>query len=67
MNSKVTIVTGLWDLKRGDLEGWANRSFETYKSHFFKLLETDAQLCIWIPKELEKEVREIRKDRPTAI
>lgn len=67
MNSKVTIVTGLWDLKRGDLDGWANRSFETYKEHFFKLLETDAQFCIWIPKELEQEVRKIRKDKPTAI
>jgi len=66
-NKNITIVTGLWDLGRGDLEGWSKRSFETYKTHFFKLLETDAQFCIFIPKELEEEVREIRGDKPTAI
>ena len=67
MNKNVTIVTGLWDLKRGDLEGWANRSFSTYKEHFFNLLQTDTQLAIWIPKELEEEVQEIRKDKPTKL
>ncbi len=67
MNRKVTIVTGLWDLGRGELSGWANRSFETYKKHFFELLETDAQMCIWIPKKLEQEVKKIRGDKPTSI
>ena len=66
-NKTVTLVTGLWDLGRGDLEGWSKRSFETYKNHFFKLLETDAQFCIFIPKELEQEVKKIRGDKPTAI
>lgn len=67
MNKNVTVVTGLWDLKRGDLEGWANRSFNTYKEHFFNLLQTDAQLAIWIPKELEEEVLELRKGKPTKL
>lgn len=67
MNHNVTIVTGLWDLGRGDLKGWATRSFETYKAHFYTLLKTDAQMCIWIPKDLEQEVRAIRENKPTAI
>jgi len=55
MNSKVTIVTGLWDLGRENLNGWAQRSFDTYKQKFFELLETDANLCIWIPRSLESD------------
>jgi hypothetical protein len=62
-----TIVTGLWDLGRGDLKGWAQRDFQQYKDRFFELLETDAQMCIWIPKELEKEVLAVRGDKPTQI
>lgn len=67
MNSNVTIITGLWDLGRGNLKGWATRSFETYKANFFTLLKADVQMCIWIPKELEEEVKSIRQDKPTAI
>jgi hypothetical protein len=60
MNKKVTIVTGLWDLKRGDLDGWAKRSFQQYKDRFFELLKTDANFAIWIPRELEQEVLKAR-------
>jgi hypothetical protein len=67
MNKNVTIVTGLWDLGRGELNGWAQRDFNYYKSKFFEMLETDAQMCIWIPKDLEKEVIEIRGNKPTKI
>lgn len=65
--NKTTIVTGLWDLGRGNIEGWAKRDFQQYKNKFFELLETDAQMCIWIPKELEQEVRAIRGSKPTQI
>lgn len=67
MNKKVTIITGLWDLGRGKLEGWAKRDFNSYKTKFFEMLEADAQFVIWIPKELEEEVRKVRKDKPTVI
>ena len=67
MNKNVTIVTGLWDLGRGELNGWAQRDFNYYKSKFFEMLETDAQMCVWIPKDLEKEVLEIRGNKPTKI
>lgn len=67
MNKNVTIVTGLWDLGRENLEGWAKRSFEHYKSRFFDLLKTNAQMCIWIPRQLEEEVKKIRENKPTII
>jgi hypothetical protein len=67
MNSNITIVTGLWDLKRGDLNGWAKRDFEHYKTKFFEMLEVDAQMCIWIPQDLEEDVRRIRGEKPTRI
>jgi hypothetical protein len=67
MNDNITIVTGLWDLKRGDLNGWAKRDFQQYKDKFFELLKSDTQMCIWIPRELEQEVKDIRGDKPTQI
>ena len=67
MNKNITLVTGLWDMGRGNLDGWAKRDFEYYKTRFFEFLETDVQMCIWIPKDLEEEVLKIRGDRPTKI
>jgi hypothetical protein len=67
MKSNITIVTGLWDMGRGDLPGWANRDFQHYKDRFFEMLETDAQMCIFIPQDLEEDVRRIRGEKPTRI
>ena len=65
--NSVTIVTGLWDLGRGNIEGWAKRNFQQYKDRFFELLESDVAMCILIPRELEQEVLKIRKNKPTQI
>jgi hypothetical protein len=67
MNNNITYVTGLWDLGRGELDGWAKRDFNDYKIKFFELLEADVQMCIWIPSNLEKEVIEKRKGKKTQI
>lgn len=67
MKSNITIVTGLWDMGRGDLNGWAKRDFSHYRDRFFEMLETDAQMCIFIPQELEADVLRIRGDKPTRI
>lgn len=67
MDKNTTIVTGLWDLQRGNLQGWAHRDFSAYRDRFFKLLECDAQMCIWIPRDMEAEVKAIRGDKPTQI
>ena len=65
--SSVTIVTGLWDLGRGELKGWAQRDFEEYKKRFFDFLESDIPMCIWIPRELEDEVWKIRSTHNTRV
>ena len=65
--SNTTIVTGLWDLKRGDIEGWGKRNFQQYKDRFFEMLETDIPMCIFIPSSLVDEVENIRGDKPTKI
>ena len=67
MNKNITIVTGLWDLGRGSIEGWAKRDFQQYKDRFFEILQADAQMAIWIPRELEQEVLTIRGNKPTQI
>jgi hypothetical protein len=67
MNKNVTMVTGLWDLERGSLQGWANRDFSYYKQRFFEMLKADVQMCIWIPSDLKEEVEKIREGKPTKI
>ena len=66
-NKNITIVTGLWDLGREKINGWAQRNFQQYKDRFFEMLKSDIQMAIWIPRELEQEVRDIRGDKPTQI
>jgi hypothetical protein len=67
MNTDITIVTGLWDLGRGNLNSWAKRDFNYYKERFFEMLEVDVQMCIWIPSDLKSDVERIRGDKPTRI
>lgn len=67
IDKKFTLVTGLWDLKRGELEGWAKRDFQHYKDRFFELLQADYPMCVWISEDLKQDVLRIRKDKPTRI
>jgi len=67
MNKDITIVTGLWDLKRAEITGWGKRDFQQYKDRFFELLQVDIPMSIWIPRELEQEVLESRKNKPTQL
>jgi len=51
-----TLVTGLWDIGRGDLtEGWS-RSFDHYLSKFEELLKISENLIIFGERELEEFV-----------
>ena len=51
MNS-ITLVTGLWDIGRGDLqEGWS-RSFQHYLDKFAQLLKVDVNMIIFVDDEL---------------
>ena len=45
--SKITLVTGLWDIGRNNLnDGWS-RSYETYLEKFSQLLQLDINLIIY--------------------
>jgi hypothetical protein len=49
----ITLVTGLWDIGRGNLnEGW-NRSFNYYLEKFEELLKLDCNLIIFGDRDLE--------------
>ena len=67
MNSKLTIVTGLWDIKRNELtEGWA-RSYDHYLEKFSQLLEVDYNMIIFGDSELEKFVFSKRSPENTQF
>ena len=64
--SKVTLVTGLWDLGRGNLDGFG-RSFDHYLENFGKLLSLDVNMIVWVPKELNRFVLLNRSANNTKI
>ena len=66
--SKVTLVTGLWDLGRDGLtEGWS-RSYENhYLKKFEELLKLENNLIIFGDSDLEKFVWERRDQSNTQF
>ena len=63
----VTIVTGIWDIKRDELtEGW-NRKFDHYLNNLEKLLKTDDNMIIYIEEKYKSFVEERRKPENTSI
>jgi len=66
-NSKLTLVTGLWNIKRDSLtEGWS-RSFQHYLDKFNDLLKIETNLIIFGEKELEPFVWERRQPHNTQF
>ena len=66
-NSKLTIVTGLWNIKRDELsEGWS-RSYEHYLDKFSQLLDTDVNMIIFGDSELESFVWSKRSPNNTQF
>jgi hypothetical protein len=66
-NSELTLVTGLWDLGRGNLsEGWS-RSFDFYLEKFEKLLLVNNNLIIFGDSELEEFIWKHRKKHNTMF
>jgi len=54
--SNITLVTGIWDIGRGDLsEGWS-RPFQHYLDKFEKLLDVNTNMIIYGDKSLEEFV-----------
>ena len=63
----ITLVTGLWDIGRGDLsEGWS-RSFDHYLSKFEQLLQVDCNMISFGDSELENFVRTHRSEDNTQF
>ena len=68
MNSKVTLVTGLWDIKRDSLGvGW-NRGYEEhYITKFKELLKVPYNLIVFGEEELREVVFEHRTEENTQF
>jgi hypothetical protein len=65
--NNITLVTGLWDIGRGDLkEGWS-RSFEHYIEKFKELLKVEENMIIFGDAELEKIVFSERNKNNTQF
>ena len=64
--AKLTLVTGLWNIKRDELgEGWS-RSFQHYLDKFDQLLKVDNPMIIFGDSDLESFVFE-RRDRSNTM
>jgi hypothetical protein len=65
--SKITLVTGLWNIKRDELEeGWS-RSFQHYLDKFDQLLKVDNPMIIFGDSDLESFVFERRNKNNTMF
>ena len=65
--SKISLVTGLWDIKRETLtEGWG-RNYQHYLDKFDQLLKIDCNIIIFGDKDLEKFVSERRSPENTQF
>ena len=65
--SNITLVTGIWDIGRGELsEGWS-RPYQHYLDKFEKLLEVDNNLIIFGDEELKKFVFDRRSNSNTQF
>ncbi|CAB4129535.1 HtrL protein [uncultured Caudovirales phage] len=65
--SNITLVTGLWNIGRENLEeGWS-RSFSHYLEKFEQLLKVEENLIIFGEKELEEFVWEKREQSNTQF
>ena len=63
----LTIVTGLIDIGRGNLNTGFERSFDHYLEAFAKLLALDYPMVIYVEPENEEFVLKHRGDKPTQI
>jgi Bacterial protein of unknown function (HtrL_YibB) len=63
----VTIVTGIWDIKRNELTSFWKRSFDHYLNNLEKLLKTKDNMIIFIESKYRKFVEERRENGNTYI
>ena len=63
----ITLVTGLWDIGRGELTSGWSRTFPQYLEKFEQLLSIDCNMIIYGDEELEKFVFKYRKSENTQF
>lgn len=67
MDSKITLVTGIWDIGRNNLtEGWS-RPYQHYLDKFDKILDIPENLIIFGDKSLEEVVFKKRTQENTQF
>jgi len=66
-NKEVTIVTGLWDLGRGEISDGFKRSYDHYKNKFSELLKTPVNMIIFTSREDEEFIWQYRNRENTFI
>jgi len=66
-DSKVTIVTGLWDLGRGKIGDSFKRSYDNYLEKFGQLLKTDINMYIFCDPSDEEFIWKHRNKENTII
>ncbi len=67
LKTRVTLVTGLWDIGRSNLEtGWS-RKYQDYLDNFSKLLDVTENMIIFGDKELEQFVSTKRNESNTQF
>jgi len=65
--SNISIVTGIWDIKRSELsDGW-NRGFNHYLNNLEKLMKTEDNMIIFIESKYKQFIEERRKKENTFI
>jgi hypothetical protein len=65
--NNLTVVTGIWDLKRHDAGEGFKRPFQHYIDNFIKLLQIDVNMSIYIEKQYENIVWQNRKPENTRV
>ena len=65
--NNLTIVTGIWDLKRDQAGEGFKRPFQHYIDNFIKLLKTDVNMVIFIDKDQEELIWQHREKSNTHI
>ena len=67
INDNLTVVTGIWDLKRHQAGEGFKRPFSHYIDNFIKLLKTNINMLIFIEKEYEHIVWNNRSPENTKV
>jgi hypothetical protein len=67
IDKNTTIVTGLWDLGRGEISDEFRRSYDHYKQKFAELLKNPSNMYIYVSRKDEEFVWQHRSRHNTVV